>query len=157
MISEGGKMTWMPCSMQRVRCRRYVSSDLFVAPMKSSTNTSIIFTGFEGIYGCRDCGITIVSNLWQGSVVLLLPTQIWRLLQFLILNRRKVAIHTIQFKTPLVPQVLPSLVIQVIHRLQGGRIRSSTPGYVIQPATKSLRQCLAWWIWEESLGHNYLP
>ena len=40
---------------------------LFVAPMNLSTKTSIIFTVFEGIEGCRDCEIMIVSNLCQGS------------------------------------------------------------------------------------------
>ena len=43
---------------------------LFIAPMKSSMKTSIIFTVFEGMDGCRDCGIMIVSNLCQGSAVL---------------------------------------------------------------------------------------
>ena len=55
--------------MQHDRCRRCVSFALFVCPMKLLTKTSIIFTGFEGIYGCRYCGITIVSNLCQGIVV----------------------------------------------------------------------------------------
>ena len=47
-----------------------ISSVLFVSPMKSSTKTSIIFTVFEGMDGCRYCGIMMLSNLCQGSAVL---------------------------------------------------------------------------------------
>ena len=43
---------------------------LFVAPMESLTKTSIIFTVFEGMDGCRYCGIMMLSNLCQGSAVL---------------------------------------------------------------------------------------
>ena len=63
-------MALMPCSMQCESCRRCISSALFVLPMDSSTKTSMIFTCFEGMDGCRDCGIMIVSNLCQGSAFL---------------------------------------------------------------------------------------
>ena len=60
-------MALMSCSMQCESCRRCISSALFVLPMDLSTKTSMIFTCFEGMDGCRDCGIMIVSNSCQGS------------------------------------------------------------------------------------------
>ena len=55
--------------MQHESCKRCVRSALFVFSMKKSKKTSIIFTVFEGIDGCRDCGIMIVSNVCQWSAV----------------------------------------------------------------------------------------
>ena len=53
--------------MQRERRKRCVSSTLFVATMKLSTDTSIISTVFEGMVGLRDCGIMNASILYQGG------------------------------------------------------------------------------------------
>ena len=69
MTSEGGETARMPYNMQRERCRRFFGSALFVAPMKSLTDTSIISTGFSGMVGCREFGIITASSLCQGSVV----------------------------------------------------------------------------------------
>ena len=69
VTSKRGGMAWMPCNIQRERWRRCVRSALFVAPMKSSTNTSMISTGFSGMVECREFGIITFSNFFQGSVV----------------------------------------------------------------------------------------
>ena len=37
--------------------------------MKSSINTSMISTGFYGMFGCREFEIITTSNLFQGIVV----------------------------------------------------------------------------------------
>ena len=53
--------------MQRERCRRCAGSELFIAPMKSPTNISVVLISFEGMVILRDSGIIAASNLFQGS------------------------------------------------------------------------------------------
>ena len=62
-------MAWMPCNIRLDRWRRCVISALFVAPIKSSTNASMMSLVFYGMVGCRDVGIMIASKNFQGSVV----------------------------------------------------------------------------------------
>ena len=100
---------------------------------------------------CRDFGIMIVSSLCQGGAVL----------PFTKSNMTSLVVSdTAQNKGGNSHHQICNairLVIQVKHWLQGGRIRSSTPGYVRQPGAKIRQWCQSWWLGKGSLGHNYLP
>ena len=125
--------------------------------MKSSTNTSMISTGFSGMVECREFGIITFSNFFQGSVVF--PFTKSEMIYLAVSDHAQknggYLHHPICNAVGTTSSVLPREPVN--HQWRGEYNRSSTLGDVRPLGTKTRQRCQDWQRERGSPDFSFLP